>query len=37
MDMHLLVGAIVFSVLIGAPLAISMIIWLLALFGFRGD
>lgn len=37
MDAHLLIGAFVFSVLIGAPLVIAVAIWLLALFGFRGD
>lgn len=37
MDTHLLIAALVFSALVGAPLVIAVTIWLLALFGFRGD
>lgn len=36
MDTHLLAGILVFSLLIGAPLVIALMIWILALFGFRG-
>lgn len=37
MDTHLLAGIIVFSLLIGAPLVITVMIYILTLFGFRGD
>ena len=37
MDTHLLAGVLIFSLLIGAPLVIAVMIWILSLFGFCGD